>query len=110
MAVEKDHFRLGVTAYDEGEYELAFHHMSIAAEQGNPRAQCNLGYFYQYGFGVKTSFELASKWFTLAAVQGHEKSSDSLRQIIRNRDSKVYCFCAGIEIEPTIVVKKHKLE
>lgn len=101
--VEEDYLRLGITAYNQGEYELAFHHMSIAAEQENPRAQFNLGLLYQYGLGVEKSYELASKWFTLAAIQGHERSIEALQQIIHNRDSKLYCFCAGIDIESTVI-------
>lgn len=103
MSQSPDHFRLGITYYKQGEYKLAFDHMVIAAEKDDPKAQYNVGHFYEYGFGVDFSFDLASRYYTLAATQGHEGAIEALQRIIRNRDSKVYCFCRGIDIESTII-------
>ena len=43
-----------------------------AAEQGNARAQNNLGTMYQNGRGVAQNYVQAHKWFNLAAAQGVE--------------------------------------
>ena len=41
-----------------------------AAEQGYPRAQCNLGYCYESGKGVKEDKTRAVKLYRQAAEQG----------------------------------------
>jgi len=41
-----------------------------SAEQGDPRAQYNLGLMYAQGEGVRQSFDMALKWFYLAANNG----------------------------------------
>jgi TPR repeat protein len=41
-----------------------------AAEQGDPGAQVNLGYFYVTGIGVKPDAEQAVRWFQRAAASG----------------------------------------
>jgi TPR repeat protein len=41
-----------------------------AAEQGNARAQTNLGDMYANGRGVPQDYILAHMWFNLAAAQG----------------------------------------
>lgn len=101
--MEENHFQLGITYYEQGEYKLALGQMTLAAEREDPRAQYNCGLFYEYGLGVEVSFELASKYYTLAATQGHPWAIKSLRKIIRNRDSKVYCFFRGLDIESTVI-------
>ena len=42
------------------------------AEQGNARAQYNLGAMYFTGRGVPKDNVLAYHWFTLAAAQGND--------------------------------------
>ena len=41
-----------------------------SAEQGDPRAQFNLGVMYRIGQGVKQNYPEAVKWYRLAADQG----------------------------------------
>jgi TPR repeat protein len=41
-----------------------------AAEQGDSRAQTNLGYMYNKGFGVPQDFTEAAKWYRKADEQG----------------------------------------
>ena len=44
----------------------------LAAEQGDPDAQFNLGRMYFEGLGVKQDWVLALMWTSLAAAQGHQ--------------------------------------
>jgi hypothetical protein len=44
--------------------------LTLAAEQGNARAQNNLGGMYDNGRGVTQDDKTAVKWYTLAAEQG----------------------------------------
>ena len=42
----------------------------MAAEQGNPIAQANLGAAYGAGRGIEQNWELSTKWYRLSAEQG----------------------------------------
>ncbi|MBF0152150.1 MAG: sel1 repeat family protein [Magnetococcales bacterium] len=50
----------------------------VLAEQGNPRAQHNLGALYMEGKGVKQDSAEAARWFRLAAEQGDHLSQHNL--------------------------------
>ncbi|CEK33554.1 tetratricopeptide repeat protein [Paraclostridium sordellii] len=43
-----------------------------SAKQGNPKSQCNLGYIYENGIGVKIDYKKAINYYKQAAVQGDE--------------------------------------
>ena len=47
-----------------------------AAEQGNSRAQVNLGFMYEFGAGVKPEYVQAYFWYGLAAEQGFAVALD----------------------------------
>jgi len=47
-----------------------------AAEQGNARAQHNLGMRYIYGEGVIKSYKNAAKWIRAAYENGGEKAEE----------------------------------
>jgi hypothetical protein len=49
-----------------------------AAEQGNARAQQNLGLMYYSGQGVPQDYKEAAKWFRKAAEQGNARAQYSL--------------------------------
>ena len=42
-----------------------------AAVQGHAEAQCYLGFFYYYGYGVEQDYSKAVYWFQKATDQGH---------------------------------------
>jgi TPR repeat protein len=44
----------------------------LAVEQGNPRAQNNLGASYAFGFGVPQDDAEAVRWYRLSAEQRQE--------------------------------------
>ena len=49
-----------------------------SAEQGNARAQFNLGLMYKYGLGVEQDYAEAVTWYRKAAEQGHAKAQFNL--------------------------------
>lgn len=44
--------------------------LELIAESGDHEAQGNLGFMYQYGYGVKGNIKEAIKWYKLAASDG----------------------------------------
>jgi hypothetical protein len=75
-------FTLGVTApawagwdeataaYKRGDYATAIRELRPLAEQGNAKAQSNLGFMYIKGQGVPQDDAEAVKWYRRAAEQG----------------------------------------
>ena len=59
-----------VAAYHRGDYATALHGFRIHAEQGNARAQFNLGFMYYHSQGVRSGWTEAARWYHLAAEQG----------------------------------------
>jgi len=51
--------------------KLAVKFYELAALQNYPRAQCNLGYMYNNGFGVQKDKQMALKYYQLSAEQGY---------------------------------------
>jgi len=70
----------GIAAYDQGNYELAFTKFKLAADQGDAKAQFNLGLMYRDGRGVAQNDAEAVRWLKLAAEQGDEGSQEVLRR------------------------------
>ena len=63
-------YRGGIDGFPQC-YELAFHWISLAANQGYIEAQSNLGLMYHEGEGVTQSYEKAAEQYTLAAEGGN---------------------------------------
>ncbi len=51
---------------------------TLAAEQGDAKAQYNLGWMYEKGLGVVQDYKTAVKWYTLAAEQGLARAQHNL--------------------------------
>jgi uncharacterized protein len=58
-------------AYARGDYATAYRLLKPLAEQGNARAQYNLGFMHEKGQGVPKDDTEAVKWFRKAAEQGN---------------------------------------
>jgi TPR repeat protein len=58
----------------------------LAAEQGHPRAQTQLGMAYQKGRGVRRDFQESIEWMRKAAEQGYAKAQFELG--VAYRDSR----------------------
>ena len=60
------------------DYKKAFVPCKQAVEQGDARAQNNLGWMYFYGEGVGQNKREAAKWYRLAAEQGYANAQNNL--------------------------------
>jgi uncharacterized protein len=60
----------GGAAFQRGDHATAFKIWSTLAEQGDPKAQHNLGSMYYRGDGVKQDRAEAAKWWHRASEQG----------------------------------------
>ena len=71
-------FKIGVDAFNKGDYATALEEWVPLAGQGDNSAQFNLDLMYMKGTGVPQDDETAIKWFTLAAEQGDADAQFSL--------------------------------
>jgi TPR repeat protein len=67
-----------IAAYKRGDYESALQLFRPLAEQGDAKAQGNLGRMYDYGRGVKKDQVQAIHWYRMAADQGLADAQTSL--------------------------------
>lgn len=65
-------FDAGMAAYNREDYATALKEWRPLAEQGNAKAQHNLGVMYQNGMGVPQDYKKALDYFQKAAEQGYE--------------------------------------
>jgi TPR repeat protein len=63
------------------DHAKAAHWYRKAAEQGDAKAQFNLGVAYEYGEGVKKDLTAALHWFRLAAAQGDADAAVRVRSV-----------------------------
>ena len=68
----------GWAAYERGDYATAFQEFLPYAEQGNAKAQYNVGLMYDKGWGVPENDALAAKWYCQAAKQGEADAQSNL--------------------------------
>lgn len=71
-------FDEAMVAYSRGDYAVAFESLRVLAEQGDARAQVNLGYMYAQGRGVSQDYTETLRWFRQAAEQGHAEGQTRL--------------------------------
>jgi hypothetical protein len=71
-------FQDGVDAANRGIYKAAYEVFSELAEQGDSRAQYNLGFMYLEGLGGSKDSKEAFRWFRRAAEQKQGRAQHSL--------------------------------
>ncbi len=69
---------VGVAAYKWGKYGIALREWRPLAEQGNAKAQYNLGVMYRNGHGVPQDDAEAMGWWRKAAEQGNAGAQNNL--------------------------------
>ena len=84
-----DDFQDGMDAYKRKDFKEAVRLFRLSAEQGNPRAQYNLGYMYQRAQGVPEDFKEAIKWFRLSVEQlekqgKHKERMENMKEHIKH--------------------------
>jgi TPR repeat protein len=67
-----------IAAYDKGDYATALRLWRPLVEQGEARAQSNLGFMYDKGHGVPQDFVQAMAWYRKAAEQGEARAQFNL--------------------------------
>ncbi|RJP39748.1 MAG: sel1 repeat family protein [Desulfobacteraceae bacterium] len=65
-------------AYEKNDFKTAFALAKPLADKGDPEAQHMLSGLYKVGWGVIKDYQLARKWMTKAASQGHKEAQSSL--------------------------------
>jgi cell division septation protein DedD len=70
--------KLGVDAWQQGDYAKAIAEWRPLAEAGDPDAQFNMGQAYKLGRGVSPDLAAAIQWYRKAAAQGHMRAEDNL--------------------------------
>ncbi len=63
-------FEDGLNAYNSGNFSHALFEWRLLADQGDVRAQNNLGVMYANGHGVKKDNAMAAQWYRKAAEMG----------------------------------------
>jgi TPR repeat protein len=71
----------GMVAYNRGDYLPAIRLFHPLAEQGNPKAQTQIGTMYRKGEGTASSLTRAFMWFSVAARRGDDKAKAGLREV-----------------------------
>ena len=96
-----DDFQDGVDAANRGIYKTAYKVFSELAEQGDARAQYNLGFMHLEGLGVSKDSKEAFKWFRLAAEQRQGRAQHSL--------GVMYLQGSGVQRDPKEAFKWFRL-
>ena len=68
-----DDFQDGVDAYKRKDYKTAYKLWLPLAEQGNAKAQYNLGVMYAKGRGFPQDYILAHMWLNLSGANGYKR-------------------------------------
>ena len=71
-------------AHNKQDYATVLRLLRPLAEQGDARAQFNLGFMYAKGQGVPKDYVQAVKWYRLAADQGNAGAQFNLGFMYRN--------------------------
>lgn len=65
---------LGLSSYEQAHA----HYCVLAGESRDPDAQFAMGWFYSMGKGVEVNHDVAARFFSLAAIQGHRDAMEWL--------------------------------
>lgn len=65
---------LGLSSYEQAHA----HYCALAGESLDPDAQFAMGWFYSLGKGVEVNHDIAARFFSLAAIQGHRDAMEWL--------------------------------
>jgi hypothetical protein len=65
---------LGLSSYAQAHA----HYCALAGESRDPDAQFAMGWFYSMGKGVEVDHDIAARFFSLAAIQGHRDAMEWL--------------------------------
>jgi TPR repeat protein len=96
-------FVVGV-CYDNGcggvaqDYAEAVRLYSLAAAQGDARAQFNLGYMFKKGEGVAQDYAEAVRLYSLAALQGHARAQVNLGNMFKKGEGVAQDYAEAVRL------------
>src|SRR5262245_36221576 len=67
-----------IAAEERGDHSTAFRLLKKLADEGNPKAQNELGTHFHYGWATRQNDVEAAKWWRLSAEQGYANAQDAL--------------------------------
>ena len=70
IGISNADFNDGLDAYNAGDHKTALQEWLALAEQGEVRAQYNVGWMNAYGIGTLQDYEQAVNWYRKSADQG----------------------------------------
>lgn len=85
--VQAQTFEQSLAAVERGDEVAAFTGFKKLGEQGNAKAQFNLGLMYHSGRGVPEDDQQAMAWYRKAAEQGDADAQYNLGEMYRNERS-----------------------
>jgi len=80
---------LGLSSYEQAHV----HYCALAGESRDPDAQFAMGWFYSMGKGVEVNHDIAARFFSLAAIQGHRDAREWLDKEPGNAELAVLPAC-----------------
>jgi len=89
-------------AHQRGDYATAAALYRALAEEGDARAQDNLGVMYESGLGVPKSYAEALKWYRRAAALGNHDAQNNL--------GVMYEHGHGVPRDPALALEDRDLE
>lgn len=84
--VKGETFVRGLSAFNAGDYAVAYSIWLRLAERGDANSQSSLAYLFHEGKGVRPDSSAAAKWYYLAALQGEPTSQSFLCKMHLNGD------------------------
>ncbi len=87
-----DNLEIGVAALQRGHHATALRAWRAAADQGNVKAQTNIGYLHEHGLGVPQSYVEAMAWYRKAAAQNEPTAQFNI--------GTLYAYGYGVERNP----------
>jgi uncharacterized protein len=77
-AVLADELAVAMTAYEQGDFDVAYKQLTQLAHKNNAEAQYNLAFMYFGGEGITQDDSKAAYWFGQAAKLRHAGAQDTL--------------------------------
>ncbi|MBL1276420.1 MAG: sel1 repeat family protein [Ectothiorhodospiraceae bacterium] len=92
---------LGIDAFDDAKYVVAFNLLLPLAEKGEAKAQCYIATMYQCGLGVKVNGVQAVKWFEVVVTK--KIVEENLSAVACNNLSAIYITgLPGIDVDKSL--------
>ena len=98
IGVSSADFSDGLDAYNAGDHEAALQEWLALAEEGDVRAQYNVGWMNAYGIGTLKDYEEAINWYRKSADQGFVHAQFNLGNMYLRGDGVEKDFSKAAEI------------